>query len=104
MTLTSSSGASPAASPHPQLPAAVALWAVTSLRGKVVGVSMVASGVSIYYNGVVKNIPPLGPAPTPLSGDPAVDVTYPSRRRLLQVIARSPAPTVGDLVATVGGH
>jgi predicted ArsR family transcriptional regulator len=65
---------------------------------------MVASGVSIYYNGVVKKIPPLGPTPTPVSGDPAVDVTDPSRRRLLQVIARGPAPTVGDLVATVGGH
>ena len=42
-----------------------------------------------------------------MSGDAAVDVTYPSRRRLLQVIARGPAsspPTVGDLVATVGGH
>ena len=68
---------------------------------------MVASGVSIYYNGVVKNIPPLGPAPTPLSGDEALEVTDPSRRRLLQVIARCPTsspPSVGDLVATVGGH
>jgi predicted ArsR family transcriptional regulator len=68
---------------------------------------MVASGVSIYYNGVVKNIPPLGPTPTPLSGDEVLEVTDPSRRRLLQVIARRPAsspPSVGDLVATVGGH
>jgi predicted ArsR family transcriptional regulator len=42
-----------------------------------------------------------------VSGDPSVEVTDPSRRRLLQVIARRPAsspPTVGDLVATVGGH
>ena len=63
--------------------------------------------VSIYYNGIVKNIAPLGPTPTPLSGDPSVEVTDPSRRRLLQVLARGPAsspPTVGELVATVGGH
>ena len=63
--------------------------------------------MSIYYNDVVKKIPPLGPTPIPLSGGPSVDVTDPSRRRLLQVIARRPAsslPTVGDLVATVGGH
>jgi predicted ArsR family transcriptional regulator len=68
---------------------------------------MVASAVSIYYNDVVKNIAPLGPAPSTSSGDPSADVTDPSRRRLLQVIARRPAsslPTVGDLVATVGGH
>ena len=85
----------------------MAVWAVTSVRGKVVGVSMVASGVGIYDNGVVKNIPPLGPTPTPLSGDEVLEVTDPSRRRLLQVIARCPTsspPSVGDLVATVGGH
>ncbi|HET7823307.1 MAG TPA: helix-turn-helix domain-containing protein [Ornithinibacter sp.] len=55
----------------------------------------------------MKKIAPLGPAPTPVSGDPALDVTDPSRRRLLQVIARRPTsspPSVGDLVATVGGH
>lgn len=38
---------------------------------------------------------------------PPAEVTDPSRRRLLHVIAQRPAsapPTVGDLVATVGGH
>lgn len=55
----------------------------------------------------MKNIAPLGPTPTPLAGDPSVEVTDPSRRRLLQVLARGPAaspPTVGELVAAVGGH
>jgi predicted ArsR family transcriptional regulator len=36
---------------------------------------------------------------------PSVEVTDPSRRRLVHVIARCPSPpTVGDLVAVVGGH
>ncbi len=45
--------------------------------------------------------------PTPVPDDPPAEVTDPSRRRLLNVIAQRPGsspPTVGDLVATVGGH
>ena len=67
----------------------------------------VASGLDIYYNGVVKKIPPVGPAPAPLPESPPVEVTDPSRRRLLHLVAEhavSAPPTVGDLVATVGGH
>ena len=57
---------------------------------------MVASGSVIYYNGVVKKIAPLGPAPTPLPDDPPVEATDPSRRRLLQVIARRPGVGAPD--------
>lgn len=49
----------------------------------------------------------MGPAPTPAPGEPPVEVRDPSRRRLLAVIAEHAVtahPTVGDLVATVGGH
>jgi predicted ArsR family transcriptional regulator len=55
----------------------------------------------------VKKIPPLGPAPTPAPGELPVEALDPSRRRLLTVIAEqagSVPTTVGDLVATVGGH
>lgn len=55
----------------------------------------------------MKKIPPLGPAPTPAPGEPPVEALDPSRRRLLQAIAEravSGPATVGDLVATLGGH
>ncbi len=41
-----------------------------------------------------------------MADDPPVEVTDPSRRRLLQVLARPAAqpPTVAELVAAVGGH
>lgn len=44
--------------------------------------------------------------PTPAAGDPPLEVTDPSRRRLLQAISRPAAlpPTVAELVAAVGGH
>ena len=66
-----------------------------------------ASGSVIYYNGVVKNIAPLGPAPTASAEEPPPQALEPARRRLLQAIAErreSAHPTVGDLVAVVGGH
>lgn len=55
----------------------------------------------------MKKIPPLGPAPTPVPESLPAEVTDPSRRRLLHLVAEHAAsapPTVGDLVASVGGH
>ena len=55
----------------------------------------------------MKNIPPLGPTSTASTQEPPPQALEPARRRLLQAIAErreSTHPTVGDLVAVVGGH
>ena len=65
-----------------------------------------ASARGIYYNDIVKNTPPMGPTPTPPPAEGLQDAVDAARQRLLRVLAgyRSTWPTVGDLVAEVGGH
>jgi predicted ArsR family transcriptional regulator len=64
---------------------------------------LVSSSI-LFYNVIVKNTPPLGPAPTP-AHDPDADALDPARRRVLRALAdQADGLAVGGLAAAVGGH
>jgi predicted ArsR family transcriptional regulator len=71
---------------------------------------MVASGINLFYNDIVKNTPDLGPAPT-RAGDTAAAPLEPARARVLAAVRETspgspggPGATVGELTDALGGH